>query len=236
MRALIAAAALAFATPAFAVENISVALQNGASLFTCSNGQACDQSSSPTAVVFGSETVGDVQVLLTAGTQEFDPDRLSLGLVQITNLTASPETLLMAISAVNYPVGAVAFHETASFTLDSGSASATGAYWTSAANVLGAKASGTDLPGVELGSGFSTGPLTTTSSFSFNGSTPFTVAEPFGMSEGVALVLGPHAEVTSSGISISASAVPEPSTWAMLLLGFLGLGLGRSFRNRLAVY
>jgi hypothetical protein len=233
MRSLLMAAALAAAAPipALAVENISVAIQNGGSIFACANGQACDSSLNPHAVAFGSTTVGDISILFTGGTQEFGPDRLSLGQVQITNNAATSETLFVAIGAAGYPHNAPAFHETASFTLDSGSASAAAGYWVDNADGLGGRSSGTDTPGVEIAS-FGATTLTTTSSFSFNDTTPFGALAPYSLSEGIVLTLGPHAELTSQGISMS--AVPEPSTWLMGAIGFGLVGLLGRFGRGMA--
>ena len=42
---------------------------------------------------------------------------------------------------------------------------------------------------------------------------------------------GAYSILTSPGIGNSPSAIPEPSTWAMMLLGFAGLGYA-GYRKR----
>ena len=42
-----------------------------------------------------------------------------------------------------------------------------------------------------------------------------------------------HCIVDTSGLSAVASAVPEPATWAMMLLGFAGLGFA-GYRSKAA--
>jgi PEP-CTERM motif len=37
--------------------------------------------------------------------------------------------------------------------------------------------------------------------------------------------------ISGAGFSLSAPAVPEPSTWAMLLIGFVGIGLAANWRR-----
>jgi hypothetical protein len=81
-----------------------------------------------------------------------------------------------------------------------------------------------------------------TGSFQAESLRVFPVSAPFSMTEGsVSIVLGGHAEMPDFHMEMSeaAGAIPETSTWAMMLLGFAGLGFvaycqtGRaSFRQR----
>jgi PEP-CTERM motif len=43
-----------------------------------------------------------------------------------------------------------------------------------------------------------------------------------------------EADISNVTITVSSSAVPEPSTWAMMLLGFAGFGFFSYRRKRLA--
>jgi hypothetical protein len=64
------------------------------------------------------------------------------------------------------------------------------------------------------------GPFTT-ASYSGSTSFPFTSsANPFSLSLGVAIITNGG---TTTG-DLAVSAVPEPSTWAMMILGFAGIG------------
>ena len=47
------------------------------------------------------------------------------------------------------------------------------------------------------------------------------------MTEGAALALRADGSVTGFNQAME-TGVPEPSTWAMLVVGFIGLGVGRS--------
>jgi hypothetical protein len=63
--------------------------------------------------------------------------------------------------------------------------------------------------------------------FSFAGSnlSPFFANGPFSMSEAATLGLRGGASITGFNESMESNAIPEPSTWAMILLGFGVLGL-----------
>ena len=53
-------------------------------------------------------------------------------------------------------------------------------------------------------------------------SPPFDASAPFSMTEGAALVLRADGSVTGFNQAME-TGVPEPSTWAMLIIGFAGL-------------
>ena len=70
---------------------------------------------------------------------------------------------------------------------------------------------------------------------SFSGSliTPFSASGPYSMTEGASLSLRGLGSITGFNQSMeSTSPIPEPSTWAMLLMGFGGLAFGAYSRRR----
>ena len=69
---------------------------------------------------------------------------------------------------------------------------------------------------------------------SFSGSliTPFNALGPYSMTEGASLSLRGLGSITGFNQSMESTAVPEPSTWAMLLMGFGGLAFGAYSRRR----
>jgi PEP-CTERM motif len=86
---------------------------------------------------------------------------------------------------------------------------------------------------------FNSGLLTGTQSFAFNSFGPDALSGPYGLAESLTLTLQPGAGVFVQGMSMSAGAVPEPSTWAMGIAGFAimaGLGWKRSRKDRLASF
>ena len=68
-------------------------------------------------------------------------------------------------------------------------------------------------------------------SFSHNGGAPTSLTSPFSLTEQFTLALPAHGELLNRGQAIVLSSVPEPSTWAMMLIGFAGLGFA-AFRGR----
>jgi hypothetical protein len=60
--------------------------------------------------------------------------------------------------------------------------------------------------------------------FSRNGSGSVSNPGPFSMTEQAIFTLTPFAQLVNRGQSEVKLTVPEPSTWAMMLLGFAGLG------------
>jgi hypothetical protein len=86
-------------------------------------------------------------------------------------------------------------------------------------------------PGVLLES-VSSHAVTDPDSFSGSRISPFDATAPFSMSEQAALVLRADGSITGFNQSMESTAVPEPSTWAMIGIGFgLMAWLGQKRRN-----
>jgi hypothetical protein len=86
------------------------------------------------------------------------------------------------------------------------------------------------VTGTQIGS-FDSGALTGPESFAFNGSGLSSLLTPYGLAEELTLTLAPGATVFIQGMSMDASAVPEPGTWAMMGLGFAFIAF-LGMRNR----
>jgi hypothetical protein len=89
-------------------------------------------------------------------------------------------------------------------------------------NGQGADAPG-DTPGNLIDS-FSNAATSIVDAFAHDGTGPISDAGPFSMTEEAFFTLMPFAQLINRGQTEIKSAVPEPSTWAMMLLGFAGLG------------
>ena len=117
------------------------------------------------------------------------------------------------------------FNASATVLIATGQAELTGNFFVDAANGLNGQNTG-PVTGTQIGGTFDSGLLTGPFSFSSNSpNVPFGVAGPYGMAESLQLTLQPGAFVGVQSISMDASAVPEPGTWAMMAAGFGLLGL-----------
>jgi hypothetical protein len=228
-----AASACALVSPANAT--LQIAFANGGSTFFCADQTACDLDGAAKNLLLLNTMVGDIKVVGTFAVSTAGPDSLSVSSLTITNLGKHTETLKMAVGDTGFlgPIGLIRSSGSGTFTNDVGG-KATLSFFADVTNTQPA-VNASDLPGTNL---FSTGLTVMTAPDSFAGThdSTFVASGPFSMAEGVTLSILPGASVT--GFNQSMTAVPEPKTWAMLLLGFglLGLvGFKRKRAQRLAI-
>ena len=151
----------------------------------------------------------------------------------IENLTATPLTVTLLASDTNFiaPVTTINNSGSLTFNANVGAPDSTLKFWADAANVQGANPNNTPGTLLESVSGHAT-----TDPDSFSGSlvSPFSALSPFSMTEGAALALRADGSVTGFSQSMQTSSViPEPATWAMMIIGFITLAFGAATRKRL---
>jgi len=229
---LAGALALAFGSaPAHAA--LRLAFSVGGSTFACADGQACDISPTPGALVVGSVSLGGVNIFGTFASSSTNPDALNISNLSIRNTSSSGQTLLVAVSADGYTGDENLFTGSASGTWNgAGSSTAQFGFFADGANVLGALNS-TDTPGSNLlafNDSAGAGPI----AFAFNGDHDFAHGTPFSMTEGVVFSLAPGAQLV--GNSEALVATPEPATWAMLLMGAAAMAWAGLRRRKSARY
>jgi hypothetical protein len=216
MKFLLAAALLAAATPANAT--LQVAFSDGASKFFCADQTSCDLDGQVKNVLLLNTMVGDIRIEGTFVASSTSPDELSVSNLTITNLGTSTQTLLMAAGDIGFvgPIAAIRSSGSGTFNNDVGG-SGNVVFFASPSNTQPAAFS-TDLPGQQL---FTTGLLVTKAPSSFAGdkTTPFSASGPFSMAEGAAITLRAGASITGFNESMATAAIPEPSTWAMMIIG-----------------
>lgn len=103
-------------------------------------------------------------------------------------------------------------------------------WWDDPANRQGAD-NPTDTPGNLIDS-FTHAATTIVDSFSHDGSGPIGDKGPFSMTEESVFTLTPFGQLVNRGQTEVKLAVPEPSTWAMMALGFAGLGYAGFRKSR----
>ena len=178
-------------------------------------------SGTGSAAVLGSNLDG-VTISVSSVTKQTGPNDLTTDNINITNTTGSIQTIKIIAGANGYLGADSSFALTGTIGATLGGSDLVGQYFvdpTNSLNGLSETVNGTQI------SSFDSGALTGPQSFSFNGAGFDSVLGPFGMVEELTLTLQPGAEVFVQGASMTASAVPEPSTWAMALGGFGLLGL-----------
>ena len=163
-------------------------------------------------------------------------DALTTSSLAVINETGVEKTVTVTLSDINFAGPVVKAELTASGTWQATLGSTiTVKWWADPTNTQGADTSG-NTPGILLDT-FTTSATGPVQSFSDNSSKPFTASGPFSMTEQVTYNLAPFGELLSRGVGMVATDVPEPSTWAMMLLGFVGLGFAgyRSSRSKVSV-
>jgi hypothetical protein len=214
-----AVAAVALASPAHA--RLQIALNSGGSTFTCFDGQlSCDQSGGANNLLLVNATVGGILVQI-ALTQSIHGaiNELQLSSSSIINENGIPAVLKLLASDTDFvgPVKAINNSGSLTFNQNIGAPDSTLSFFADAANVQGADP--INIPGILLES-VSGHAATDPDSFAGSLITPFDALGPYSMTEGATLALRGLGSVTGFNQSMESTAVPEPSTWAMLGLGF----------------
>jgi hypothetical protein len=223
MKNLLMSAAVfaALATPAHARLQISIAA--GGTTFTCFDGQlSCDQSGGANNLLIVDQTVGGAFVQLALTQSQFGaPDELQLSTSNIENLTAAPLTVTLTASDTGYAFPVHAINNSASLTFNSNIGAADSTLTFFADTLDGQGAPGTPGTLLESVSGHA---VTDPDSFSGSRITAFDANAPFSMSESASLVLRADGSITGFNQSMESTAVPEPSTWVLMGLGFAAMG------------
>lgn len=187
------------------------------------------------AALVGSSLDG-VTITVSSAKRTTGPNDLTTANISIDNTTGSIQTLQISSGANGFLGPDSKYKLTGTIGVETGTADLVGSYFVDALNTLNGTGTGAII-GTNVG-GFDSGLLGSTDSFSFNGSGIFGVGSPYAFAEHMTLTLAPGASVFVQGVSMEASAVPEPSTWVMMGGGFAllaALGLRKRRTPRFAV-
>ena len=238
MKKLVLAGALLASTAIPAAARLQIAMSVGASTFTCFDGQlGCDQSGGANNLLIVNQSVGGVlvQIALTQATKGV-PDSLQLSTSNLINENGIPVTITLIASDTDFvgPVKAINNSASLTFNQNVGAPNSTLSFFADKANVQGADP--TNTPGTLLES-VAGHAVTDPDSFSGSLISPFASLGLFSMTEEAQLTLRGLGSVTGFNQSMETVPVPEPSVWAMLVMGFGGLaflGAKRARKDRLA--
>jgi PEP-CTERM motif len=227
------AAALIGITPAHAT--LQLAFDINGIPFACVDNAACDTNpivgilDIANSVFAGVDVNGSIQV--STGTPA-NPglDLLSTSSLSIVNTNGVSVTGNAAISDTDFSAPVYSWLTSGSGTfVRAAGATTTFNWYVDAGNAQGADTS-IDTPGVLVDT-FTHAALSAADSFSHDGAGPASLTGPFSITEQFSLNLPAGAELLSRGQTIILS-VPEPSTWAMALIGFGFLGFAAFRRHR----
>jgi hypothetical protein len=233
MRASAFFAVLALSFPiAPAHAELQLSISADGSTFTCADGElACDLSGAAHNLLTVDTTVGGAFVQLTLTISTFGKlNTLSLSSADIINETGAPIDIKLLASDTGFVAPASFINESASLTFADavGSGASTLKFWADPADAQGANP--TNTPGALLFT--ATGvPLINPDSFEGTHTSPFAAIAPFSMTEGGSLNLIAGGSVTGFNEEMQ-TGVPEPSTWAMILIGGAMLAFGQVSRKR----
>jgi hypothetical protein len=218
------AAALLSAAPAEARLQLSIGV--GAATFTCFDGQlSCDVSGGANNLLTIDQTVGGAFVQLTLAQSSFGAhNALQLSSSNIENTTIAPITVTLLASDTGFTAPASFINNSGSLTFNAnvGAPNSTLSFFADVLDAQGANPNNTPGALLETVAGHA---LTDPDSFSGSRLAAFAASDPFSMTEGASLVLRAGGSTTGFNQAME-SGVPEPATWAMLILGFGLMWLG----------
>ena len=231
MKKVILAAALLASTAIPAAARLQISIAAGGTTFTCFDGQlSCDQSGGANNLLIVDQSVGGAFVQLALTQSAFGkPDELQLSTSNIENLTAAPLSITLTASDTGFAAPIRAINNSASLTFNSNVGAPNSTLTFFADTLDGQGAPGTPGTLLESVSGHA---LTDPDSFSGSRISPFDANSPFSMSESASLVLRADGSITGFNQSMESTAIPEPSTWAMLAIGFGFMAWGAASRKK----
>ncbi len=224
----LAAAGLMAAASAPAHAVLQIAADVSGATFFCADNAGCDLNPATGVIQLANGTLNGVAVNgsieLSAGTPA-NPgqDIIDTSSLSIINRAGATRVVTIAVGDTDFSAPVTSFHITGSGTwVNSGGSSLLLEWFDDPANAQGAD-NAFDAPGTMLDSFTSTGtdPL---HSFSFDDTGAVSDSAPFSMTIWAQATMTSGAVLLNRGQGEVKSAVPEPSTWAMMALGFAGLG------------
>ena len=229
---LLGASALALLVSSPASARLQLSISDGTTTFSCFDGQlGCDQSGGANNLLTINTTVGNAFVELTLTQSAFgNPNSLQLSSSNIVNEGSTPLTVTLLASDNGFTAPVTFIRDSASLTFNDavGSGLSTLQFWADPLNTQGANPNNTPGALLETVSGT---PTTNPDSFAGSNDAAFDASSAFSMTEGARLNLIGGGSITGFNQSMT-SGVPEASTWAMMLVGFVGLGWGAWSRKR----
>jgi hypothetical protein len=221
---------IALATPASATLEFYIDVSG--MVLTCSDNAPCDKDPAIGVLETSPTTINGVlfegeRMAATTG-----PNFLSSSVLAAINTTNVAQTVKVIASDTDFVGPASHDAASSSSTWQNAIGSAKENSWfIDSANAQGAGLTGA-TPGTNVDNSFLTvtEPAQSFSSGPFLG--PLDITGPFSMTIESQYTLTPFGELLNRGMQITATSTPEPSTWAMLGIGFAAIGYLASRRDK----
>ena len=222
-------AGMALAAPAMALGDTAIIMWN-----TANPGATFESALGFDEADLALSNIGGVTITASSVQRGTSPTDLTEANIGIRNTTGTIQVLRIIAGANGYLDNPTGFTLTSTIGGKLGGYDLSGSFFADQTNSLNGQ--GFSVTGLDIGD-FDSGSLVGPASFSFNGFGLDSLTGPYGLAESLTLTLQPGASVFVQGMSMDASAVPEPKTWAMLGVGFgvmAFMGFKRSRKDRLA--
>jgi hypothetical protein len=232
----LATAGLIAGASAPAHATLQVAVDVSGTTFFCADNTACDTNPAVGVIQVANGVINGVVVNGSIQTSTGTPANpgvasLNTSSLSIINTTALEKDITVAVGDTNFLGPVRSFEGAGSGTWQNAIGSTITLNWfDDPANVQGASTA-TDTPGNLIGT-FSNTATSLVDSFSHNGLGPVFDSGPFSMTEQAIFDLNPFGQLINRGQAEIKLAIPETSTWAMMLLGLCGLGYAGFRRTR----
>jgi hypothetical protein len=222
---------------------LQVAADVSGTPFFCADNTGCDLNPAIGTIELANDTINGVAVngsiqLSTGTPANPGQDLIDTSSLSIVNTSGATRVATVAVGDTDFSAPVSHFHLTGSGTwVNAGGSSILLEWFDDPGNHQGAN-NAFDAPGTMLGTFTSLGtdPLL---SFHTDQTGGVSDSDPFSMTIWAQATLTPGAVLLSRGQGEIKTAIPEPSTWAMLGLGFAALGFAgyrRARRDRISAF
>ena len=194
----------------------------------CVDQAACDLNPAVGIIQIANTSINGVQIngsiqTSTGTPANPGPDILNTSSLSIINTTNTTKTVTVAVSDTDFAGPVASFQTAGSGTWQNAIGSTITLNWFDDPNNGQGADLPTDTPGNLIHS-FTNTATTIVDAFSDDFAGIVSDSGAFSMTEQAIFTLTPFGQLINRGQTEIKSAVPEPSTWAMMLLGFAGLG------------
>jgi hypothetical protein len=233
----IGGAAVAFTAPAQAMLQFTVGVGDSTVTFTCvDNDIKCDSDPTQGTITIPSFSLDGIVVtnvvIQSSGNQDFPgTPALSYSIGSIANESGSALSATFALSDTHFRGPAARFHTSATVAWKNGGASTVDLL----SHLDPNDAQGGDTPAAAPGNTIGMFPFAAAGGDETQSASSFgSDSDVYSLSDQGTLFLVAGATVSGGQSTTVSAVVPEPSTWAMMVIGFAGLGFAgyRQVRRR----